>query len=336
MKILITGATGFIGLNLLEKLLKSNNSLTCYIRNENNKRELELMGCKVVVGELSDYNLLVKSLKDIDVVIHLVGIGNVSENSKEAYENYREVNVKGTEVLAKASIKSGVRKFIYLSSIAAMGSKCSGIMDEKSKPCPKIPYEKSKLESELILQDLSKKSNTQFFILRPTWVVGKGDRGRDILKLAKMIKKSLVPLINGGRFYTMLVSVDSVSSAIICCLKRDIKNPEIYIISDKKSYQQRELINMISSSMIKQGLVSGKPFIICIPKFFMFSASFIIEILTRIINIPPFISRERVHSMSQNRHYSISKAEKELGFVPTPVERAIDDEIKWLNQENKI
>ena len=331
MKIFLTGATGFIGSNLINKLLKLNVHLTCYIRNKNNKKELENKGCKVIIGEILDYDKLVDSLKNMDVVIHLVGIGNVSENSEEAYQNYKKINVEGTETLARASIKARVKKFIYLSSIAAMGSKCEGVMDENSKPNPTIPYEHSKLESELVLQNLSKKSEMQFFILRPTWVIGKGDRGKDILKLARMIKKGFVPLVNGGKFYTMLVSVDSVADAIICCFKKNIRGFRIYIISDEKSYQQKELINMISDSMIEQKLISKKPLIIYVPKSLLFSAGLLMEIMTKITNSTPFISRKRVHSMSQNRHYSISKAKNELRFIPTPVKKAVDEEIKWLN-----
>ncbi|MDP7520916.1 MAG: NAD-dependent epimerase/dehydratase family protein [Candidatus Pacearchaeota archaeon] len=336
MKVFITGITGFIGLNLLGKLLKKNNNLTCYIRNSKYKSELEKKGCKVVIGELSDYNKLVKSLKRIDVVIHLVGIGNVSENSDEAYKLYQKINVEGTKTIAEASIKAKVKKFIYLSSVAAMGSYCNGIMDENSKPNPVIPYEKSKWESELALHETSSKSKLKVFILRPTWVIGKGDRKKDIIRLVNMIKKGFVPLLSGGKFHTILVSVDSVSDAIICCLNKNTKIFGTYIISDKKSYKQRELVNMITNSLIKNNIISRKPIIIPIPEPLMLVMGDIFEYLAKIFKTQPFISRKRVYSMSQDRNYSISRAKKELGFSPKPVKLSIDDEIKWLKKQRKI
>tara|TARA_Y100000034_G_scaffold19272_1_gene21680 strand:+ start:1182 stop:2192 length:1011 start_codon:yes stop_codon:yes gene_type:complete len=336
MRIFITGITGFIGLNLLDKLSKKNHNLTCYIRNSKYKSELEKKGCKVIIGELSDYNKLVSNLKKIDVVIHLVGIGNVSENSDEAYKLYQKTNVEGTKTIAEASIKSKVKKFIYLSSIAAMGSYCNGIMDEKSIPNPVIPYEKSKWESESALHEISNKSKLKIFILRPTWVIGKGDRKKDIIKLVNMIKRGFVPLLSGGKFYTILVSVDSVTEAIICCLNKNVKVSGTYIISDKRSYRQKELINMIADSLIKNKIISRKPIIIPIPKPLMLVMGDIFEYLAKIFKTHPFISRKRVYSMSQDRNYSILRAKKELGFSPKPVKLSIDEEIKWLRKQGKI
>ncbi|MAH03440.1 hypothetical protein CMI39_01495 [Candidatus Pacearchaeota archaeon] len=336
MKIFITGITGFIGLNLLDKLLKKKHKLKCYIRNSKDKLKLEKKGCKVVVGELTDYNKLVKNLKKIDVVIHLVGVGNVSENSDEAYKLYQKVNVEGTKTIAQASIESKVKKFIYLSSIAAMGSFCEGIMDENDKPNPIIPYEKSKWESELALHEISNKSKLKIFILRPTWVIGKGDRKNDIVKLVNMIKRGFVPLLSGGKFHTILVSVDSVSDAIICCLNKNIKVFGTYIISDERPYKQRELVSMITNSLIKNNIISRRPIILSIPKPLMLVMGDVFEYLAKIFKTQPFISRKRVHSMSQDRNYSILRAKKELGFSPKSVKLSIYEEIKWLKKQGRI
>ncbi len=337
MRVLVTGVTGFIGRNLLEKLLSLKKiKVICYIRNSKYKKELEKKGCKVIMGELTDYAKLVKSLKKVDLLIHLVGIGNVSVDSKEAYEEFKKINVSATENITKAAIKAKVKKMIYTSSIAAMGSECNGVMDETSTPHPRISYEKSKYEAELMLEKLAEKSHLQIFILRPGWVIGKGDKGSDIIKLANMVKKGFVPLINGGKFHTMLVSVDSVTDSIILCFKKKIKGSRVYIILEERSYKQKELIYMIADSLIKENIISKRPAILYLPKPLMFVAATFFEVLSKVAKTLMFISRKRVHSMSQDRHYSIKKAKKELNYSPKGIIPAIESEISWLKGENKI
>lgn len=336
MKIFLTGATGFIGLNLLTKLLKHNFDVMCYVKDPEHQTELESMGCQVVVGNLSERDKMINYLADVDVVIHLVGIGNVAETSDKAYQLYREINLEGTKNIAIAAATKKVKKFIYLSSVAALGSKCEGIMDENSKPAPLVPYERSKWESELVLQDIAGKFRLPIFILRPVWVVGKRSRNEDIIKLAKMIKTRFVPLVNGGRFYTALTSVDSVVEAIFCCINKNIEGYRTYIISDRNSYQQKELIHMITSSLIKYGAVLRRPIIIPIPRFLMLVVGSLCEYLAKILDIPPFLSRKRVYSMSQNRRYSITRAQNELGFSPKDIVSGIEDEIRWLIDKKKI
>lgn len=210
MKVLVTGGTGFIGTHLVDELVKRGEEVRSLVRETSNVRYLEKLGVELVYGDITDMDSLKKAVKDVDVVYHLVGGGSVSTISKEGYLKLRNLNVTGTKNLLKACSSSNIRKFLLFSSVAAIGFIKDVAVDENTACKPEIPHELVKYESEQVALKYCKKNKIALVIIRPTLVYGPRDVKSEILKMCKLIKKHIFPIIGKGDNVVPMVDRKSV------------------------------------------------------------------------------------------------------------------------------
>ena len=300
MKILVTGATGFIGKYLVKKLIKEGHKVRCLVRKTSRKEDINYLR-KLKVGLIYANLVEQKTLKnianDIDVVIHLAGIGNINAVSHKYYLQYRKINVVGTENLLEECKKAKVKKFIHFSSIAAMGLiKKTGKINVNDCCRPETPYEKSKYESELIV----KKSTIPYIILRPPMVYDWNHPNREIEKLVKFIKFGVVPVIGEGNKKIAMINVNNLVNATLSIINNNVKN-KIYIINDKKSYTLNELISVLSKSLNKS------PFVVHIPIWLIKILVKLMEFSARIFGFIPPLTSKRVESMITDKIYDNSR-----------------------------
>tara|TARA_Y100000034_G_C6854719_1_gene388224 strand:+ start:353 stop:1294 length:942 start_codon:yes stop_codon:yes gene_type:complete len=298
MKILVTGGTGFVGKHLVKRLVNEGNEVSCLVRQDS--EFLKNLGVSFYKGDIND-EIIKDAVKDKEIIYHLVGIGDVSATSKEAYEEYKEVNVEGTRSLLEACISNkNLRKIICFSSTAAMGL-LKGSVDETSECNPVTPYQKSKFESEKVILDYYKKYNLPVVILRPSMIYGKEARNSQIFEIYKFIKKGFVPLIGKGDNNVPLVHVSDVVEATLLAGEKG-NNGEVYIITNSEIVTLKQLIRGIKEVSNKKAIT------IKIPKKVALILAFGIE------RIKPIITRKRIKSMTTNRIFNTEKAFKEMGW----------------------
>ena len=151
MNILITGGTGFIGEHFVPELLKDNHSIRLLVRNIDKAKKLFGDKCEYFVADINDKEALKGCCDNIDVVYHMVAkVGNELP-TEETLRQFREVNVEGTRNIVEEAKKANVKRFIFVSSIAAMGIVHEDVITEKSKCTPYLPYQISKYEAENML-----------------------------------------------------------------------------------------------------------------------------------------------------------------------------------------
>ena len=244
-KVLVTGASGFIGKSLLLALNENNISYRpVYRRHSNYSSQLFL------VDEINGQTNWGHIIEECNVVIHLAGIAHKNIklfNFHDEYSNFKNVNYNGTMNLAFQAHLKGVKKFIFMSSINVNGDETFPNMPIKSdSPVnPKDSYSQSKLEAENELLKLYSNSSMDIIIIRPVLVYGKNMKG-NLYILSKLIEFR-IPLpfenVNNKRD---LVSLDNLVSLIIACINcENIKN-KILIVSDNKKYTTKDIINIIS------------------------------------------------------------------------------------------
>jgi len=321
MNILVTGATGFMGRALVERLATNNDRIVCLVRQpveryqELNKANVELKRVNIL-----DKETLVKSIPEVQLVYHLAG--KVFTRQKRG-NPYHKVNTEGTKFLAQAVMNScrEYPRFIFLSSIAAVVGKNYGIVDENTLPNPVTRYGKSKLEAENILLRYKKQYGLPATIIRSPLVYGPGDNvfSRSTL-LFKMVKRGIRPLGDGNNLLSLCYIENLV--AVLEELK-DIKivPGDIYFVADGKPRTLNEWVKIIADA---EGVSFPK---IKVP-----------NLLANIfVKFGPHSVRKLINEMRSNWACVISKAREELGYIPPfSSEIGIRETVTWYKSKGII
>lgn len=265
-RVLITGANGFIGQHLVPLLIEA--GLTCRVTYHSigqNPLLWDENNIDIVLFDLddknSDYDML---LSGVDIVIHLSARVHFMEQSSQYQDIYRETNTAGTQNLARAAARRGVKRFIFLSSIKVNGEK--NIYDDKgailafnedSMAHPQGAYAISKQEAENAIRKICHESKMDFVILRPALVYGTGVKA-NFLSLLNIINKNYPLPFASIKNKRSLLYVSNLVHAIFTCIERSEVANKTYLISDV-DISVPELIKKIAYHMEKNTMLFHCP-----------------------------------------------------------------------------
>jgi nucleoside-diphosphate-sugar epimerase len=243
-KILVTGATGFVGRYLVTRL--SHSVVKAAVRDQttaNLPANLET----VQVGEIKSTTSWQTALVDVDLVIHLAARAHVlQEPGPNSEREFHRVNVDGAIALIRQAIAANVKHFIFISSIGAMATLSDCTLTETTPCDPDTPYGRSKLKAEEALISLASQSAMTWTILRPTLVYGPGNPG-NMERLLKLVKRRLpLPLgaIDNRRSF---IYVENLVDAIIQCIDHPKAINQTFILSDGVDLSTPQLIRRLAS-----------------------------------------------------------------------------------------
>jgi nucleoside-diphosphate-sugar epimerase len=249
MRALITGASGFVGSQLLSIMRCSDLAIQT-------RSALRLQPKKIIddyevvgnIGPLTDWN---NTLSGIDVVIHLAARVHVMNDiSSDPLTEYRLVNVQGTLNLARQAAKAGVRRFIFLSSIKVNGEETAPgeCFSESSKPNPIDPYGVSKYEAEEGLRKICEKTGMEYVIIRPPLIYGPGVKA-NYQRLVQAVKRGF-PLpfgcINNKR---SMLALDNLIDFIILTTSEPRAANQTFLLSDGQDLSSKELVTKIALAL---------------------------------------------------------------------------------------
>lgn len=324
MKILVTGSTGFIGSYFIPMLLHQGHTVKLLVRNEEKARKLFGNTCDYHIGDITDRSSLKGCCDGIDIVFHLVAKSGNDLPTKENFEIFRKINVEGTEnIIAECT---NVKKFIYVSSTAAMGLVKENPISEKSKCNPELPYQVSKYEAENLIRKKCK-DNFPGIIVRPSKVYGVNETNYTYLTLAKLVKKGFFLKIGNGHNYTSNIYVHDFARFLVCLVDNG-RIGETY--SDKS-------IDFIESGKIIADELGIQLRVVKISPYIMLMASSILERIFTILGRKPVVTRRNIQMTLQDRVYDVSKVKREVGFTPeVSMEEGIRKVIRWYKKKGIV
>lgn len=252
--VLVTGANGFIGKNLIRHL-SFRHHVTASVRSESsiiNISDIDADFRPVVVGELSDKTDWSSALSGVEVVVHLAGRAHqTGENPSQSLDLYRSVNCDASVNLLRQAAKSGVKRFIFMSSIGVIGN-VSGTkpFSEDTECCPVAAYAHSKLEAEIELTKIAEETGIELVIIRPPLVYGDGAPG-NFGKLSRLVSK--VPILPFGAVHNRksFISIDNLVDFIGVCITHPRAANELFVIADDDVISTKQLIDCIACSLDK-------------------------------------------------------------------------------------
>jgi dihydroflavonol-4-reductase len=240
VNVALTGGTGFVGSHLAETLRARGDAVTCLVRTTEAGRPLEALGGRAVVGTLEDDRALATLVSGAEVVYHVAGV--VALSSADAL--FR-VNRDGTARVAVAARTAGVRRLLYVSSLAVTGPTVPGRpLDEAGAPGPLTIYGRSKQAGE----EAVRASGATFTIVRPPIVYG--PRDRQVLRLFRMARRGLAPLVGDGRRQELsLVHARDLGGALVAAATSEHTAGGTYHAAHPTPVTQRALLEAIGAAV---------------------------------------------------------------------------------------
>ena len=250
MKVLVTGASGFVGSALCAHLVAEGYAVRGAVRNTQGK---PLPGVEYqIVSDMSIGANWREVLTDINVVVHCaVRVHVMKEASVDPLAAFREVNVKGTACLAEQAVDRGAKRFIYISSIKVNGETTSGHpFKADDTPAPEDPYGISKWEAEQVLREIAKKTGLEVVIIRPPLVYGPGVRANFLRLMQGIMSGVPLPLgaIDNRR---SLVALDNLVDLIEACLNNPQAINQTFLVSDGDDLSTKALFQRTAVALGK-------------------------------------------------------------------------------------
>ena len=326
MKVLVTGAAGFLGGHLVDMLLERGDEVRAMVRPMEDASRLRMLeGVEVVYGDLTEPETLKRAVQGVQRVYNVA-----AKTGPWGLEDvYRAINVGGLADLISASMDAGVERIVHTSSITVYGHHLHGIITEDhSFHAEDNPYSRTKIAGEKLIANLVKDRGAPFVIVRPAWIYGPRDAA-SFGRFVSLVESGKGFIIGSGKNIVPVVYVRDVAQGIIKA--GDAGNEVIgqaYTIADDRRVTQAEYLNTIADFLQVPPVSRHFPYIA------LYGGGRAAELTWRALgrrkSAPPPVTTYGVTLLAGNQEFSIEKARRELGYEPQfDVIRGVSEGVKW-------
>jgi dihydroflavonol-4-reductase len=321
MKIFITGATGFVGNQVVNRLSQTDHGLVCLVRKNNEASErLKSLGAKLVLGDITDKVSLLQGMKGCDWVINIAALYSYWEPDNSLYQ---KINVEGTRNVMECALETHISKVVHVSTVVTYGKPNDIPYSEESEVGPTrfSRYSQTKFEGDQILWDLYMNKSLPVVVVYPCAVLGAGDPKATGKYVSDLIHKRLPATVFKNATLTW-VHVNDVAEAIVRAVEKPDNLGEKYLVGNYR-LTFAEINKMVSDI---SGIGIPK---MSMPDFLAMLSAYIFTGLSRLIRVqPPWgMSVDQIRMMKVGFQVDGSKAERELGIKYTPIYKALEEEI---------
>ena len=303
-KTLVTGATGFTGSRLCQRLVEEGTDIIAFVRSAQKAAALQNIGVECRTVDITDSEAVRRNFEDIEKVYHIAAAYRTEHSDR--HEFYR-VNVEATRNLLDAAKENGVERFVHCSTVGVQGRIDKAPADETYRFMPGDHYQQSKLDGELLACEYFK-NGLPGAVVRPVGIYGPGDTR--FLKLFKPINKGYFFMIGSGRSLYHMTYIDDLVQGFILAGNHPDAIGEVFTIGGEHYTMLGELVDMIADEL-------GKPRPrMKVPYYPVFALSVVCEKVCRLVGMQPPLYPRRVEFFHLDRAFSIEKAKKLLGYQP--------------------
>jgi len=314
MKVLVTGATGFLGSHIVESLMRHGHEVRALARRTSNLRHLEHTGAEVVYGDVMDYDSLFAAANGVDIIIHAAGIVMPGWGK---WEEYEDNNVSGTKNALVAGVEAGVKRFVYVSSTTVLGpAGCSEVPADESTQSdlvctPDTYYDYAKMLGEQVALEYHKYGKIPVTVVRPAMIYG--PRDRYIADRFHWLVKLPISFFPGKRNPKIpLVYVSDVADCTVLAAMNEKAVGEIYNVVPTEEVTFRHLALAMSKAL-------GKPYRgVDIPLWLLYVGGVSMEWWGKLRRSkkPPLYTRAAVRFFNEGMNLKSGKAKSDLGWEP--------------------
>jgi len=324
--IAVTGATGFLGRHLCERLLAEGRQVSILARNRASADVYEGRAGRIVIGDIADPSAISELVAGTDVVIHLVSNFRTTAGSPESYHR---TNVVGTQTVLDACRKAGVKHLIHCSTIGVHGHVQSTPANESSPVNPGDLYQETKLEAERLARAAASQRALEIVIVRPCSMYGPGDMR--MLKMFKLLSKRIFFLVGPCAENFHAVYIDDVVDGFVRVLDTEGLAGETFILGGDRYLSLKDYIAVAAKA------VGAPPPFLKFPYWLFYGAAIACETLCVPFGIEPPLHRRRVRFYRNNRAFDISKARKVLGYTPqVSLEEGMRRTVSWYRENGYL
>jgi nucleoside-diphosphate-sugar epimerase len=308
VKILVTGASGFIGCRLAQILHAQGHAVIAAGRYANEVesarvRRLSDLGIHMHSGSLLEPAFADSVVAGSEAVIHLAAAQHEG-NVPDSY--FREVNVDGTRTLINSALRAGTRRFVYGSTIGIYGAARDGELDESSPPRPENIYGQTKLEAEQVVAEYAGKLQT--CIARISETFGPGDFR--LLKLFRGIDRRKFFIIGNGQNLRQVIYVDDLCRALYLCATEEAAVGETFVLAGSEVMSTRTMVERIAAAL------GRNPPSLRLPIGPFRAAAAVLEATLKPLGIQPPLTQRRLDFFTKSFVFSTRRLRDRLGFEP--------------------
>jgi dihydroflavonol-4-reductase len=326
MKALVTGATGFIGSHLVAQLLRSGWDVRALVRDPARAGRLAEEGVELAKGDLDDESSLGAAGVGVDVVFHSAAQLNLPGVSAA---EYTRTNIEGTRRLVRALKPLSLKRFVHISSIAAIGIRNVHRIAEEFPCDPDLAYGKSKLAVDRLLIEEAA-GGFPAVIVRPPTVYGPGER-YNFLSLCRAIAARRFLLIGSGLNRIDFCWVGNLVQAMILAAERG-RAGHLYQVSDEPALPFVETSEVLARLLTGSGVPRLR-----VPVAAAYLAAYPMEAVERLTGRVMPLNPKRVRTMSADMCFDLTKAKRELGYAPEgPFRDLAARTVEWYRTEGLL